>query len=156
MGGEGRRGREGRGRGREGRRRGGIFSPRTLESKSAPMRGQHHRPMTNKHGWPVIFEVSGLVFIYVNESARPAPGSGAAWSAGFAPQAQYITGCKAESSRGLARTSQRSSLQDVLKTSIVSPGGTSRNRTSLASSKTRPVLEGADLGGLGWLSPQNV
>jgi hypothetical protein len=34
-GGEGGRGREGRGR--EGRRRGGTFTPRTLESKSAPM-----------------------------------------------------------------------------------------------------------------------
>jgi hypothetical protein len=37
MGGEGGRGREGRGR--KGRRRGGTFSPRTLESKSAPMEG---------------------------------------------------------------------------------------------------------------------
>jgi hypothetical protein len=33
--GKGGRGREGRGR--EGRRKGGTFSPRTLESKSAPM-----------------------------------------------------------------------------------------------------------------------
>jgi hypothetical protein len=43
----------------------------------------------------VIFEVSGLVFIYVNESARPATGSGAGrWSAGFAPRAQFITRSK--------------------------------------------------------------